>query len=59
MLAATDGLPINFGFTGKGNDAGPEALEDTPAVTSGLPDLPMPAINPLSPGPCPPGSFFL
>ncbi|KAF7976623.1 hypothetical protein HWV62_6140 [Athelia sp. TMB] len=28
MLAATDGLPMNFAFTGKGNDAGPTALED-------------------------------
>ncbi|KAG6804699.1 Urease, partial [Arthromyces matolae] len=28
MLAATDGLPMNFGFTGKGNDAGPKALEE-------------------------------
>lgn len=28
MLAATDSLPMNFGFTGKGNDAGPSALED-------------------------------
>ncbi|KAL0945384.1 hypothetical protein HGRIS_000879 [Hohenbuehelia grisea] len=28
MLAATDTLPMNFGFTGKGNDAGPTALED-------------------------------
>ncbi|KAG8930751.1 Urease [Tulasnella sp. 418] len=28
MLAATDGIPMNFGFTGKGNDSGPEALED-------------------------------
>jgi urease len=28
MLAATDGLPMNFGITGKGNDAGPRALED-------------------------------
>ncbi|KAF8596537.1 urease [Ceratobasidium sp. AG-I] len=28
MLAATDSIPINFMFTGKGNDAGPEALED-------------------------------
>ncbi|KAG6853481.1 Urease [Blastosporella zonata] len=28
MLAATDGLPMNFGFTGKGNDAGPTALEE-------------------------------
>ena len=28
MLAATDGLPMNFGFTGKGNDSGPKALED-------------------------------
>ncbi|EPQ54001.1 urease, partial [Gloeophyllum trabeum ATCC 11539] len=28
MLAATDGLPMNFAFTGKGNDAGPQALED-------------------------------
>jgi urease len=28
MLAATDGLPMNFGFTGKGNDAGPAAMEE-------------------------------
>jgi urease len=28
MLAATDGMPMNFGFTGKGNDAQPHALED-------------------------------
>jgi urease len=28
MLAATDSLPMNFAFTGKGNDAGPRALED-------------------------------
>ncbi|KAF8235760.1 urease [Tricholoma matsutake] len=28
MLAATDGLPMNIGLTGKGNDAGPNALED-------------------------------
>lgn len=28
MLAATDGLPINVAFTGKGNDSGPKALED-------------------------------
>ncbi|KAF8969103.1 urease [Flammula alnicola] len=28
MLAATDSLPMNFGFTGKGNDAGPTALEE-------------------------------
>ncbi|KAF7311455.1 Urease [Mycena kentingensis (nom. inval.)] len=28
MLAATDALPLNFAFTGKGNDAGPTALED-------------------------------
>jgi len=28
MLAATDGLPMNFAFTGKGNDAGPTALEE-------------------------------
>ncbi|KAJ7597092.1 hypothetical protein C8J56DRAFT_307645 [Mycena floridula] len=28
MLAATDGLPMNFAFTGKGNDAGTKALED-------------------------------
>jgi urease len=28
MLAAADGLPMNFGFTRKGNNAGPEALED-------------------------------
>ncbi|EGN98819.1 hypothetical protein SERLA73DRAFT_122690 [Serpula lacrymans var. lacrymans S7.3] len=28
MLAATDGLPMNFAFTGKGNDSGPTALEE-------------------------------
>ena len=28
MFAATDGLPMNFGITGKGNDTGIEALED-------------------------------
>ncbi|KAJ7272067.1 urease [Mycena haematopus] len=28
MLAATDGLAMNFAFTGKGNDAGTAALED-------------------------------
>lgn len=28
MLAATDGVPMNFAFTGKGNDMGPNALED-------------------------------
>lgn len=28
MLAATDGLPMNFGFTGKGNDAGEIPLEE-------------------------------
>lgn len=28
MLTATDGLAMNFAFTGKGNDAGPKALEE-------------------------------
>lgn len=28
MLAATDGLPMNFAFTGKGNDSGTQALEE-------------------------------
>ena len=28
MLAATDGLSMNFAFTGKGNDTGVHALED-------------------------------
>lgn len=28
MMLATDGLPMNFAFTGKGNDAGPAALEE-------------------------------
>jgi urease len=28
MLLATDGLPMNFAFTGKGNDSGPTALEE-------------------------------
>lgn len=28
MMAATDGIPLNFGFTGKGNDSGTAGLED-------------------------------
>ena len=28
MLQACDGLPINFGITGKGNDAGPRGLQE-------------------------------
>ncbi|KAL5503780.1 URE1 [Sanghuangporus vaninii] len=28
MVSATDSMAMNFGFTGKGNDAGPAALED-------------------------------
>jgi len=28
MMAAVDGIPGNFGFTGKGNDSGPQAMED-------------------------------
>jgi urease subunit alpha len=28
MIEATDPLPLNFGFTGKGNDSGPAGLED-------------------------------
>lgn len=28
MLAAADSLPVNFLITGKGNDTGPESLED-------------------------------
>jgi urease len=28
MLQATDGLPMNFAFTGKGNDAGTTALKE-------------------------------
>lgn len=28
MMAATDGLPMNFAFTGKGNDSGPDGLID-------------------------------
>ncbi|KAK7690863.1 Urease [Cerrena zonata] len=28
MFAATDGLPMNFAFTGKGNDSGPTALKE-------------------------------
>lgn len=33
MLAATDGLAMNFGFTGKGNDSGTLAMEEV--VTAG------------------------
>ncbi|KAL8279235.1 hypothetical protein RQP46_008272 [Phenoliferia psychrophenolica] len=28
MMAATDGIPMNFAFTGKGNDSGAAGLED-------------------------------
>ena len=28
MLAATDDMPLNFAFTGKGNDTGPRGLSD-------------------------------
>jgi urease alpha subunit len=28
MLRATDGLPLNFAFTGKGNSARPEGLQE-------------------------------
>lgn len=28
MLAATDALPMNFAFTGKGNDSGPTAIRE-------------------------------
>lgn len=28
MMAATDSIPMNFGFTGKGNDSGAAGLED-------------------------------
>jgi urease len=28
MMAATDTIPLNFLFTGKGNDAGPACLEE-------------------------------
>lgn len=28
MMSAMDGLPMNFAITGKGNDAGPKALEE-------------------------------
>ena len=33
MLQATDGLPLNFGFTGKGNSSKPEGMVDV--VTAG------------------------
>jgi urease len=28
LFAATDGIPLNFGFTGKGNDSGPKGMRD-------------------------------
>ena len=28
MISATDSMPMNFAFTGKGNDSGPKALEE-------------------------------
>jgi len=33
MLKATDGMSMNFGFTGKGNDAGTKAIEEI--ITAG------------------------
>jgi urease len=27
-MTATDGIPLNFAFTGKGNDSGPDGLVD-------------------------------
>ncbi|EDR08361.1 urease [Laccaria bicolor S238N-H82] len=35
MLAATDELPMNFMFTGKGNDAGPMAVEEVVRAGAG------------------------
>ncbi|KAG8986613.1 Urease [Tulasnella sp. 427] len=43
MLAATDGIPMNFAFTGKGNDSGPEALEDI--VKAGAAGLKLHEVN--------------
>lgn len=28
MMAATDNFPLNYGFTGKGNDAGVNGIKD-------------------------------
>lgn len=37
MLQATDGMPLNFGFSGKGNTSSPEGLYDiTLAGAAGL-----------------------
>ncbi|THH04303.1 hypothetical protein EW145_g5626 [Phellinidium pouzarii] len=43
MIAATDGMPMNFAFTGKGNDAGPNALEDI--VKAGAAGLKLHEVN--------------
>ena len=32
MMAATDSIPLNFGFTGKGNDSGERGLRDIVAA---------------------------
>jgi urease len=35
MMAATDGIPLNFGFTGKGNDSGAKMQAQKDVVEAG------------------------
>ena len=35
MMAATDGIPLNFGFTGKGNDSGESMQAQKDVVEAG------------------------
>jgi urease len=35
MMAATDGIPLNFGFTGKGNDSGARMQAQKDVVEAG------------------------
>jgi urease alpha subunit len=36
MMRATDSIPMNFGFTGKGNTAKPEGLAEIIKVGGGI-----------------------
>ena len=37
MLQSTDAIPMNFGFTGKGNTAKPEGLKEVKEATTAQP----------------------
>lgn len=45
MFAVTEHIPMNFAFTGKGNDSGPKALEDI--VKAGAAGLKLHEVSPI------------